>query len=225
MLGNSFVPLNSSPLWPDGEDTIGGNHRSSSQRWFFLTSYLRRPPGISDFVLISPEWLNIQLVSLYLSRQYYSCAVFCKQGLWLVCVCVRAVVSWRCCPGEMLENEVLRTPWWTPTEIKVVNECGSVLLMFRERYFFLACNLIKSPAPLQDIRSSFVFVQQGYETPCSDKPPSLTLWTESVTKNHPWPCSNILFFINTGFLACVSLCWSELDSHEQACSLLQMEYR
>lgn len=59
-----------------------------------------------------------------------------------------------------------------------------------------------------------VFVWQGYESPCSDKPPSLTLWSESLTKTHPWPRGNTLCFIKAGFPASVSLGCLETDSLE-----------
>lgn len=63
-----------------------------------------------------------------------------------------------------------------------------------------------------------VFVWQGYESPCSDKPPSLILWSESLAKTHPWPPSNILFFIKAGFPASVSLGCLETDRLE-GCSI------
>lgn len=122
---------------------------------------------------------------------------------------------------EGLKSISLGALWWTAVVLRAVGERGNVWLLSTERYFFLACSLIRSPALLGDVYCSYMFMWQGYESPCSDKPPNLTLWIESVTKNHLWLCSSVLFFvwfINAGFPACVALLL--MDGLEQGCCLL-----
>lgn len=195
--GLSFMGvLGSFTLSARGRGHRGGDSTTPLLSDFSLDLVSAKAPRHKWFcinVLLNDSIMNLWLCTFL--RQYRSWAV-----LWRAELCVSlsrtrphgTVRSWgvlRMLSRGESENQGLKTAWWTSAVLGVVNECGNADQICPATGYSLLC----------------ASTCQGCETPCSDKPLNLTLWTESVAKNHPQPCSNILFFIDSGFLGCDGL--------------------
>lgn len=176
-----------------GERTLGGDSTTPLLADFSSGLVSAKAPRHRWFcinVLLNDSIMDLWVCTFL--RQHHSWAVLGKAEVWvwagltLTGLC-RAGVSWGCCPEG---NQGLKTAWWTSAVLGVVNECGNA-------------DQISCPATGYSLLCASMC--EECETPCSDKPLNSTLWTESVSENHPQPCSNILFVINSGFLGCDGL--------------------